>query len=337
MNKRDLYWDSLKFILIFLVVFGHILEHFSPDGSFNRALFNFIYIFHMPLFIFISGRFSHIKDRKRYKLSILKIFETYIVFQFLIILDYALQSGDPLSPRWAIQFYTHPQYAMWYLFSLAIWRIVIYIAPQRLLNDYRLCIICICFIISLLCGFIPISGNFAFQRTLAFLPFFFLGYYSADYNFKKWVDKTPIYLSIIGVLFAFIIIYVYFNRHINHVICCALSYYSRAEVAPITFCSFRAMALIAAIIVGTMVVRLTAKKELFAKWGKSTLFIYCYQFITVTLTIVVVKHGSLPSNALFILLYTLVSVLILLFLSRFAFFRFFLNPFSNILERKKKC
>ena len=56
--KRDLYWDSLKFVLIFLVVYGHTIETYSPDGSINRAIYNLIYVFHMPLFIFISGYFS---------------------------------------------------------------------------------------------------------------------------------------------------------------------------------------------------------------------------------------------------------------------------------------
>lgn len=63
MNKiRDSYWDSLKFYLILLVVLGHTLEIVVTDGSFSRALYNSIYLFHMPLFIFVSGRFSHVKD-----------------------------------------------------------------------------------------------------------------------------------------------------------------------------------------------------------------------------------------------------------------------------------
>lgn len=56
--KRDLYWDSLKAILIILVVYGHMISPYAPDGSFNRAMCSFIYTFHMPLFIFISGRSS---------------------------------------------------------------------------------------------------------------------------------------------------------------------------------------------------------------------------------------------------------------------------------------
>lgn len=52
MNKiRDLYWDSLKFNLILLVVLGHTLEIVVTDGSFSRALYNSIYLFIPHAFI----------------------------------------------------------------------------------------------------------------------------------------------------------------------------------------------------------------------------------------------------------------------------------------------
>ena len=68
--ERDNFWDSLKFLLIFFVVYGHMIETYAPDGYFNRAMYNFIYIFHMPFFMFISGRFSQIRDRAKYKKTI---------------------------------------------------------------------------------------------------------------------------------------------------------------------------------------------------------------------------------------------------------------------------
>ena len=65
--KRDLYWDSLKFVLIFFVVYGHIIAHYSELSRINMATYNYIYLFHMPLFVFVSGRFSHIRDKQKYK------------------------------------------------------------------------------------------------------------------------------------------------------------------------------------------------------------------------------------------------------------------------------
>ena len=49
--------DFLKGIAIFLVFLGHAINWCHPD-AYNDRLFNYIYSFHMPLFMFISGYFS---------------------------------------------------------------------------------------------------------------------------------------------------------------------------------------------------------------------------------------------------------------------------------------
>ena len=51
-KQRSLYWDTLKGILIILVVFGHC------GTALGDKLISSIYIFHMPLFVLISGYFS---------------------------------------------------------------------------------------------------------------------------------------------------------------------------------------------------------------------------------------------------------------------------------------
>lgn len=51
-TKRISYIDQLKGIAIFLVVLGHLIGHNAGSGN---GLWTFIYSFHMPLFMFISG------------------------------------------------------------------------------------------------------------------------------------------------------------------------------------------------------------------------------------------------------------------------------------------
>ena len=48
-KTRDPFWDTLKAMLIVLVVLGH-----TGTAMGGRGL-SVIYAFHMPLFIFISG------------------------------------------------------------------------------------------------------------------------------------------------------------------------------------------------------------------------------------------------------------------------------------------
>ena len=57
MKERDTYFDNLKFILILLVVVGHLIEPFNDEAAMG-AIYRFIYSFHMPLFIFAAGYFA---------------------------------------------------------------------------------------------------------------------------------------------------------------------------------------------------------------------------------------------------------------------------------------
>ena len=56
-EKRIFLFDNVKFLLIVLVVTGHFLLRYVDNYCHYRSLFLFIYSFHMPLFIFISGLF----------------------------------------------------------------------------------------------------------------------------------------------------------------------------------------------------------------------------------------------------------------------------------------
>lgn len=60
--SRDLSFDFIKGVLIILVVVGHVIQGLYgidvPD-VWENPLFNVIYTFHMPLFIFISGYFFY--------------------------------------------------------------------------------------------------------------------------------------------------------------------------------------------------------------------------------------------------------------------------------------
>ena len=58
MNKeRDYFFDNLKAVLIFLVVLGHFLLPIRGDNPLV-VVKRLIYVFHMPLFVFISGYFA---------------------------------------------------------------------------------------------------------------------------------------------------------------------------------------------------------------------------------------------------------------------------------------
>ena len=55
--------DNLKGILTVLVVFGHFLELIMDQG-WTKYVYELIYSFHMPFFIFTSGYFYKYKIEK---------------------------------------------------------------------------------------------------------------------------------------------------------------------------------------------------------------------------------------------------------------------------------
>lgn len=70
LSNRDNSFDVLKGILIILVVLGHAIQDLSTyhDIDFwHLSIFNSIYLFHMPLFIFVSGYFANSIDKKSFK------------------------------------------------------------------------------------------------------------------------------------------------------------------------------------------------------------------------------------------------------------------------------
>ena len=58
---RDEQIDSVKYCLIVLVIAGHVIEYSETTACI--IVWKWIYIFHMPLFIFISGYFSRKRDK----------------------------------------------------------------------------------------------------------------------------------------------------------------------------------------------------------------------------------------------------------------------------------
>ena len=58
MTQRIVSFDLLKCFAIFLVVWGHSIQYFVEANYENNIVWKFIYAFHMPLFMMISGFFS---------------------------------------------------------------------------------------------------------------------------------------------------------------------------------------------------------------------------------------------------------------------------------------
>ena len=61
---RDTRLDSIKGLLIILVILGHLIIALDNYNFINHSVMGLIYIFHMPLFILISGYLTKHPDRQ---------------------------------------------------------------------------------------------------------------------------------------------------------------------------------------------------------------------------------------------------------------------------------
>ena len=328
--KRDKFWDSLKFILIFFVVYGHMIETYTPDGSFNRAMYNFIYTFHMPFFMFISGRFSQIKDRKKYLNGIIFILETYIVFQTIRCIKPILAGGtisvsDLISPKGTL----------WYIAYLAIYRFIMYIVPHKYLNCNPIIIISTSFAIGILWGFMPIC---TFEKIISFLPYYLMGYYSVQYNIKDKIKKIPLFVSLIGIITIFAIIYIFINYNIGYIIYYEMNYYLvDFKTSPLILCIDRIIVYISAIIISILIMRVVLYTNVFSSYGSTTLFIYMYHTFIILSLRSLISNNFIPQNVILLLIYTILILFSLISLSNISFLRYLMNPITYIKNNLEKC
>ena len=169
-KQRDNYADFLKYFLIWTVVLGHFINLYQYSRGYG-GVFNCIYSFHMPLFVFISGYFSkHINAYKRK--SIDTLIYPFALFQLLNIVYTIIIPIEPLSGN---VFY--PYHQNWYLIALFWWRSF---SPYKNFFKDKVVIITTV-IISLGIGFFPEwSGFMGLYKTAYFLPFFIIGSYCND-------------------------------------------------------------------------------------------------------------------------------------------------------------
>ena len=84
-QPRDHLFDNIKALMLFLVPLGHTLDVFIANGNVEEILMKYIYLFHMPIFAFVTGYFTKNLDKAREN-AVKKCLIPYLVFQGLYIL-----------------------------------------------------------------------------------------------------------------------------------------------------------------------------------------------------------------------------------------------------------
>ncbi|MEV7013734.1 acyltransferase family protein [Streptosporangium sp. NPDC051022] len=163
-KKREPYLDNVKFVLIALVVTGHSLVPTLAAHS-AKSAYMFIYTFHMPAFVLLSGYLGRNFWNSNAKIN--KLVDTMLVPYAFVEIGYALLRYS-LGQKWTLTI-IDPAWLNWYLVALVLWRISTPIwtrMRQPLL---------VAVTIYMMAGFSEISGDFSLDRFFGLLPFYVLG------------------------------------------------------------------------------------------------------------------------------------------------------------------
>ena len=193
-NKQRLWqFDMLKLIAIYSVILGHVILHsgYNWHDAFGLPINTFIYTFHLPLFMTISGFFSSFSDKDKLKKRILQLIIPVISFSFINIF---------LNHIYNIKI------DLWFIPSLIICNLIVYfflIFGKS--NSIRFIIV---FVISSL---IILSASIRYlqeYQLLWMLPFFILGILLKK-NINKIKGKKLLVFIISCLLYLFLVIFIY--------------------------------------------------------------------------------------------------------------------------------
>lgn len=163
MKKRIAWWDNVRFVLVTLVVMGHFADNFADQFDNYKSVFLFIYSFHMPLFIFISGNLH-----KNRRITEKCLFYVSVGFMLKIILSLSYQVIG-VSPFFSLlSDYDLP----WFLFAMTGFVLFTYLLRRQ--NKYFILIISI--LIACFTGFDSMVGDTLYlSRIVIFFPFYWAG------------------------------------------------------------------------------------------------------------------------------------------------------------------
>lgn len=267
MNTREAYYDNAKSILVFLMVFGHLIQSYIQDYKLIFTVYTTIYWFHMPAFILISGYFAKGFRKQGYLLKIAKkLIIPYFIFQGIYsFYYYYLQNKkelefDPLIPEWSL----------WFLISLFCWNALLFIFTKWKSSIS----LTLAVVVGIVVGYFDGIDDFlSMSRTFVFFPLFLLGFYFKKDNFEKLLTKKMKLYSVIVFLTILVVFYVlpdfnhkwlfgskpYEDFHVEGVSggLVRLAVYGLTLIATLSFFAF-----------------VPKKHYFFTKWGTRSLYVY---------------------------------------------------------------
>ncbi len=163
MKQRTALWDNIKFLMITLVVIGHLVDNFTDQSNIFKSIFIFIYAFHMPLFFFVSGLFH--SDRTIGQKCLF-----YISVGFLQKIAFTVLSGFMgQTPSFSL---LSDGGIPWFMFVLAAYTFLVYLIR----NQNKRYLLGASLVLACFAGYDQSLGDYLYlSRIIVFFPFYLSG------------------------------------------------------------------------------------------------------------------------------------------------------------------
>ena len=333
-TTRISFFDNLKFILILLVVVGHFIQY-QLDSASAKGLFLFIYSFHMPLFIFVTGFFAKKSvncDANKRMNKIINYLLLYLIYKVLLFVFYHYILQQPMQ---SFNLFSESEPA-WYLLATAIW-IMLMTITKNIKFKYLLIF---SIIGSLLIGYdSTVTDQFALSRVIVFFPFFLLGYYLTFEQMNHLINKLHekkknIFIALVLIMAIFVVfILCGDNLYFLRGLLTGRNPFALMQIPfdiPLTGVILRMLWLLYNLIIAIIIFTLIPIKDtIFTKLGSRTLQIYVLHYfviVGINFSFICPLIQNICGNYVLIF-YILLGILTTIILS----FKVFEKPFNKIM------
>lgn len=208
-KTADTFMINLRFLLITSVFLGNIMEPMIGNHDVVKTMFLWIFTFHMPLFVFVTGYFARYSLNGDHGKKVLQtIAMQYLIFQTLYsVMDVALFRVEGIKHSFFM-----PYLLVWFLMGHIIWRLLMLLYLHLKLKHPVL----ISMGLAVLIGYAGFDGGFlTLSRAFVYMPFFVIGY---SFDYSKFTEVMAGYRRVAAgalsvALFAVLFFYV---KDINH-------------------------------------------------------------------------------------------------------------------------
>ncbi len=315
-------FDNLKGFAILLIVLGHLC-YVNDHNNMVYALRNFVYLFHLPIFFFVSGYFSKIGEDEPIK-AFKRLFIPYIIFTILWELFNFFAFGDKIGSTIFIK----PGFGLWFLISLFTMKLMLPIADR-----FRYPIL-ISFIFAVLIGLID-CNILGISRTFVYFPIFLIGFYLKQnkieipkVDFLSKIFKNNHILILIGIISITLTVFLALNL----------------KFATITMKNAYGDSLIIEMIIRVILLILitsntliaykfmTNSKNILTKFGINSLVVYLLHLFIYKILDVNCKSYFAHHNKLFFIFLFAMTFIIVFILSRDIFTNIYNKIFNKTYE-----